>query len=250
MVFPQYPQDPRFGIPLTLSNIHVAPLCNGKMLSQNVIDYLIQRAAPIPDGEIEGVGYVVCGGTGAMMSMISLNESYTDNDVKVIERGRKEMKDFRNGKYTVVVPHIKEPHYFVVSITVRSDNPVIYEAVHVYDSMVVPSKDAGNLSHAEALAFLQVFNEYWHNFVLCDDGNETREMRESVLYGLGTIKLTPQQHGGLDCGLFVVGVVLHLLEGIPVNTSSFDRHMVSGLRTSLSVEIKKYKESETPLKIR
>ena len=93
-----------------------------------------------------------------------------------------------------------------------------------------------------------VFNQYWHNYVLWEDGDDLRETRESVLYKLGTIKRTPQQHGGLDCGLFVVGVVLHLLEGIPVDTSSFDRHMVSGLRTSLSVEIENYNNSKSPLK--
>ena len=48
MAYPLYPQDPRVGLPIQLDDDHVERLCNGKMLHQTVIDYLIQRASPIP----------------------------------------------------------------------------------------------------------------------------------------------------------------------------------------------------------
>ena len=44
----------------------------------------------------------------------------------------------------------------------------------------------------------------------------------------------PSQLNGIDCGLFCVGVVLHLLDGINVNSTTFSHHDCSRLMFRLS----------------
>ena len=44
----------------------------------------------------------------------------------------------------------------------------------------------------------------------------------------------PGQSNCVDCGLFAVGVVLHIIDGIPIDASIFDQVCISRLRTELS----------------
>ena len=129
MVYPLYPQDPRFGLPIQLSDDHVERLCNGRMLHQTVIDYLIQRASPIPHGPMGRFGFIVWGSTGAMDSMTVLNKGFssTPQDTRLVLKTTDKMTGFRNGKYTIVVPHVSQMHFFVLSITLDEGKSNLYE---------------------------------------------------------------------------------------------------------------------------
>ena len=99
----------------------------------------------------------------------------------------------------------------------------------------------GNVSvpfDCDAANFLQVFNEFWHKYVVGVDDHDNLLAHESVILGLATFQATPQQHNNVDCGLFTVGVVLHLLEEIPLGSDSFDYLMILKLRKSLSAVFK------------
>ena len=43
----------------------------------------------------------------------------------------------------------------------------------------------------------------------------------------------PIQKNGFDCGLFAVGVVLHLIEGIDVTRETFRQQDITNLRSTL-----------------
>ena len=237
MAYPVYPQDPRFGIPIQLNDDHVKRLCSGRMLHQTVIDYLIQRASPIPHKPMGRFGFIVCASTGAMNSMILLNREFSSlySSKKFVPKKKEKMKGFRAGKYTIVVPHVSRKHFFVLSITLNGEEPNLYEMVNIYDSLVTPSGDGGIRFHSEATDFLRVFNDYWHNFVLHDATNDTRAARESIVLQIAKIRASPQQpKDSLNCGLFTVGVSLHLLEGFSVNSTTFDGDTIANMRTSLS----------------
>ena len=229
MAYPLYPQDPRVGLPIKLSDDHVERLCNGKMLHQTVIDYLIQRASPIPHKPMERFGFIVCGSTGAMLSMTVWNKGFlsTPQDTRLVLRTKKKMNAFRQGKYTIVVPHVSQMHFFVLSITLDERNSDLYEMVDVYDSLVKPGRSGGIGVHEEATAFLRVFNDFWHNFVSYDTVDAHRIKRERYLLQLAEIRDSPQQpKKSLNCGLFTVAVCLHLLEGLSVNSTTFDEHTI------------------------
>ena len=60
--------------------------------------------------------------------------------------------------------------------------------------------------------------------VLCDD-----EVMKKVEYNN-----CPGQLNGIDCGLFAIGVVLHLFDGIEVDRDTFTHRNCSRLRLKLS----------------
>jgi Ulp1 family protease len=70
------------------------------------------------------------------------------------------------------------------------------------------------------------------SFILHKD--EARHRPASQLCSMLQFVTCPQQTNGIDCGLFAVGTILHLLSNKEVNGDIFNQEHVSHLRKLLA----------------
>ena len=85
-----------------------------------------------------------------------------------------------------------------------------------------------------AAAIVAEVNDFFNNFVLHKSEHTHWVHSNAELLKKVSYHECPSQLNGIDCGLFCVGVVLHLLDGINVNSTTFSHHDCSRLRFRLS----------------
>ena len=83
-------------------------------------------------------------------------------------------------------------------------------------------------------AIVAEVNEFFNNFALHKREHTLWVHSNAELLKKVSYHKCPSQLNGIDCGLFCVGVVLHLLDGINVDSTTFSHQDCSPLRLRLS----------------
>jgi hypothetical protein len=77
---------------------------------------------------------------------------------------------------------------------------------------------------------LKLWVEVWNLLVL---NNSPTKLTIEYVLGKAVCSPCPQQQNGVDCGLFAVAIILHLLEGIEVTETLFCQKDISNLRAAM-----------------
>lgn len=240
-----FPGDPRFGTSLYPSPDDVKALRHKAFLSTRLLDCLIQRAAPPQDSSSDNIVYL--GSLGTMHYMQSSNslirhDKTTESDA---DRKRKQAKVLKirstfdrlfdvNNESTkrLIIPIIDSSHFFVLVVDFTHSSKDFFVKLEYYDSMRRTTRRI-NPSTAAADIVSEV-NDFFCNFVLYQPKYKMLHQSTSKLIERVQYHECPAQRNGIDCGLFCIGVVLHLLDGKIVNNDTFNHQQCHRLRMKLS----------------
>ena len=117
------------------------------------------------------------------------------------------------------IPIVESSHFLIVVVEFNPSNPNFFVSISFYDSMRQSTRGSRAVPAAAAAIVAEV-NEFFNNFVLykCEHQvwvHSNAELLKKVFY-----HECPSQLNGIDCGLFCVGIVLHLFDGINVDSST------------------------------
>jgi Ulp1 protease family, C-terminal catalytic domain len=136
------------------------------------------------------------------------------------------------------IPILEPSHFlFVLVVDFNPSSPDLnLNLAFSYDSMRRSTRGSRGVP-APAAAIVAEVNEVFNNFVFYK-----HEHRPWVHSNAGLLKKVsyhkcPSQQNSIDCGLLCVGVVLHLSDGIDVDSTTFSHHDCSRLRFRLSTHI-------------
>ena len=101
-------------------------------------------------------------------------------------------------------------------------SPDFFVNIAFYDSMQRLTRGSRDVADPVAAIVVEV-NEFFNNFVLhkCEHTlwvHSNAELLKKVSH-----HKSPSQRNGIYCGSFCVGVVLHLLDGINVDSTTFSQ---------------------------
>jgi hypothetical protein len=148
--------------------------------------------------------------------------------------------DANDGSPTrLIIPIVDSMHFFVLVLDFNFASPRFFDRIAYYDSMVRRST-RGISSTTPASEILGEVNEFLHNFVLYKPQHKHLQREIGELNEMVEYHDCPRQRNGIDCGLFAVGVVLHLLEGKAINSKTFSPKDIHRLRLELSMHFKTY----------
>ena len=245
---PCFPGDPRFSARLDPLKEDVEQLGNKEMLSTRLLDCLLQRACPPQElgsgrelfhvsalsgreyiGSVNAWSEELTGGRPLPAQRRLLTENIRTLRLRLAKAFQME-KEVMN---RLCIPIVESSHFFVVVVEFNPSNPDFFVSISFYDSMRRSTRGSRAVPAAAAAIVAEV-NEFFNNFVLYKREHQVwvhsnAELLKKVLY-----HDCPLQLNGIDCGLFCVGVVLHLLDGINVDSSTFSHQDCSRLRLRLS----------------
>jgi hypothetical protein len=235
-----FPGDPRFGVALSAVDEDVTSLCERKMLSTRLLDFLIQQAAPPPTAHILDdslANHVYLGSLGTQAYIQQSNRLLEDANLNArkIQRIRSTVDALVHDELqkTIVIPIIESCHFYVIVVGFAGSCRKFYNQVRCYDSLRHSGRaQMGMQAMTYPQSFLSEFNMYMTHFVLHD--RKQLQQPTSHLWSLLEVLPCPQQRNGIDCGLFAVGVVLHLLANVHIDTETFKDHHISNLRKELA----------------
>ncbi|KAI2492021.1 hypothetical protein MHU86_22546 [Fragilaria crotonensis] len=132
----------------------------------------------------------------------------------------------------LIVPVVEDVHFFVFVVDFNQACPDFFINVHFYDSLRRSTRASANLPSDSSEIVAEV-NDFLCNFVLHrPEHNHLQRAHYEVLEKL-KYQECPQQLNGIDCGLFCVGVVLHILDGKTIDRDAFSKEHVTELRFKL-----------------
>ncbi|KAI2505811.1 hypothetical protein MHU86_8587 [Fragilaria crotonensis] len=210
-----FPGDPRYGVQERVIRQDVGALIHGRMLNTRLLNCLIQRAAPPPAAKSSDK---VLLGSLAVRSYMAANNAL--------------FEDTTGGTSTLIVPVVEDVHFFVFVVDFNQACPDFFINVHFYDSLRRSTRASANLPSDSSEIVAEV-NDFLCNFVLHrPEHNHLQRAHYEVLEKL-KYQECPQQLNGIDCGLFCVGVVLHILDGKTIDRDAFSKEHVTELRFKL-----------------
>jgi hypothetical protein len=121
--------------------------------------------------------------------------------------------------------------FYVLVVQIALCFRSLYKSVHCYDSLQHSERgrgQKGTTGTPEQQQFLEQLNTYIMMFVFHE--NEEFHQPSSTLSSQLEFWSCPGQDNFIDCGLFSVGVVLHLLAHLEVESNAFKQAIISHLR--------------------
>ena len=261
-----YPGDPRFADSIRLLPEYISSLgktsSSDAYLSDNLLDILLKEGAgkppPLPaDGSVDKP-LKFLGSTLSLGSMVSYVEALDEYerkkakfDVSHILRKIRRMKfilanifDLTGVKdQQLILPIVESKHFFVVLVnfnkrTSSETSEKFITDIIIYDSLVGTSRrDRGSAKeHKQSvLGLVKVINGFVNKYLLADRCNEILRQTDDELGEKLDFFSCPQQRNDIDCGLFCVGIVLHLLDDHAVDDTIFSNADMSEMRKRLYV---------------
>ena len=233
-----FPGDPRFARWISPCREDFSALSRRDYLSTNLLDSIVQRAAPPPDHTPSSKYHV--GSLGVLCYMQSLNALIPKLDERTaqqradrakVARARKTMRfTFTAPLNRLLVPILLNDHFFVLKLDCSLSTPEFVLDATLYDSLRRRTRQI----NPEVSLIANSVNDFLHNFVLHDDELKARRVDNETFLRRLKYAECPAQLNGYDCGLFAVGVVLHLVEGKDVASTTFNQQQISGLRVKLA----------------
>ncbi|KAI2496808.1 hypothetical protein MHU86_13072 [Fragilaria crotonensis] len=236
-----FPGDPRYGVQERVIRQDVGALIHGRMLNTRLLNCLIQRAAPPPAAKSSDK---VLLGSLAVRSYMAANNAlfedttggtstYKEKKIAKIRSRLEHVFDLHNDCVNrLIVPVVEDVHFFVFVVDFNQACPDFFINVHFYDSLRRSTRASANLPSDSSEIVAEV-NDFLCNFVLHrPEHNHLQRAHYEVLEKL-KYQECPQQLNGIDCGLFCVGVVLHILDGKTIDRDAFSKEHVTELRFKL-----------------
>ena len=135
--------------------------------------------------------------------------------------------------YRLFIPIVESSHFFVVVADFNPSSPDFFVNITVYDSMRRSTRGSRGVP-VSAAAIVAEVNDFFKNFVLYKREHTPWVHSNAELLKKVSYHECPSQLIGIDCGLFCVGVILHLLDGTNVDSTTFSHHDCSSSRFRLS----------------
>lgn len=237
-----FPGDPRYGVQERVIRQDVGALIHGRMLNTRLLNCLIQRAAPPPPAAKSSDKVLL--GSLAVRSYMAANNAlfedttggtstYKEKKIATIRSRLEHVFDLHNDCVNrLIVPVVEDVHFFVFVVDFNQACPDFFINVHFYDSLRRSTRASANLPSDSSEIVAEV-NDFLCNFVLHrPEHNHLQRAHYEVLEKL-KYQECPQQLNGIDCGLFCVGVVLHILDGKTIDRDAFSKEHVTELRFKL-----------------
>ena len=229
-----FANDPVRAPPLTISKEEINHLRSNHMLTTNFLDYLTQNAVPkdIPD-------HVLIASSNSYRFFEIQNEKDVDSpdevDARTARLLRRKYQSYNMKPYRFMAINCSRSHFLVISATFDLSLGDLFEEVTVYDSLRRSSrgKDAVTANSIPGM-FLREFQLFLANFCFFNTMrakefyDNPNKILENALY-----VSCPQQQNGVDCGLFGLATLLHVLHGVPPTSTSFEQVHISHLRRNL-----------------
>ena len=234
-----FPGNPRFEISLSVTEKDVSHLCENMELRTHLLDFLIQQAAPSATSDdvtdVNGCTTYLAG-LAVKHYIQESNKLLSDmkrQHTRKIQRIRESVGSIAtNKRSSIIFPIIESHHFYVLVVQIAPFSPrSLYERVHCYDSL--RHSERGRKKGAgtpEQQQFLEQFNTNVKNFIFHENEELHKQPSSSTLSNKVEFRPCPGQANNVDCGLFSVGVVLHLLANLEVESSTFNQANVSHLR--------------------
>ena len=224
--------DPRYSVDLRIATKEFEALKENKELHTNLLDYLL-RAALCDEKEIVHHSDFFLGSLSSFNTFKTATE-YNDTHhfgIRSTDRMMKKMKPFQKGNQQIVIPHLSNNHFFVLVLMTNASAGI--KSIQCYDSLKRKKSMKGKNMELPLLLKKIVLHvhRFWCKYVF-DDEKKLEEVYETVQF-----IATPQQKNGIDCGLFAVGVCLHLLHGYDVSSNTFSQNDITLLRVNMSHEL-------------
>ena len=252
-----FPTDPRYGVRISPTPDDLQALGDRKMLTSRLLDCLLQFSAP-PPNDANSASHVFLGSLGTrayMQSSNALLDIDREEALTPANRKRKQAKItgirstfdclFPNNKdnvtKTLIIPIVDALHFFVLVLEFNFISPEFFLTFEYYDSLRRSSR-GGSASIVGTAPFLVAceVRDFFFNFVLYDDNKYKSIRRPSTADLLADICFhhCPSQYNNIDCGLFCVAVVLHVLDEKPITKDTFNFNHCILLRSKLAAHFK------------
>jgi hypothetical protein len=236
-----FPGDPRFEIALAVTDEDVRNPRENRMLRTHLLDFLIQQAAPTATSEDNSDP----NGCRTYLAGLGVKHYIQESNILLsdMKRNARKIQRIRGSVRTSIVsdkqsdiifPIIESHHFYVLVVQIASFSRSLYKRVHCYDSLQHSERGGRGQKGAgtpEQQQFLEQLNTYIMMFVFHE--NEDLHQPSSTLSSQLEFRSCPGQDNFIDCGLFSVGVVLHLLANLEVESNTFNQANVSHLRNLL-----------------
>ena len=206
-------------------------LSKKRFLDTSLIDFLLQNC----------LSEVVTSSTNLFVgsALFPTTIAKVDNDIfeeaktkkvqqRRVERKRASLARFSDIPVTFLMPVIEEGHFFVLEIDVDPNDADFYLSVRCYDSMEMPTRtvtrvrsERNTVKLEKASASVENMDLWFRNYIY--GVKETAVKPIDLL----TFHECPHQTNGHDCGLFLLGVTLHLACRLSVDKDTFVQGDVS-----------------------
>ena len=133
------------------------------------------------------------------------------------------------------IPSVEESsHFFVLVVDFNPSSPDFFVNIAFYDSMRRSTRGSRGVSAAAAAIVAEV-NDFFNNFVLYKrEHTPWVHSNADLLKKVSYHECPSAQLNNIDCELFCVGVVLHLLDRVNVDSTTCSHHDCSRSRFRLS----------------
>ena len=241
MVGSHFPGDPRFGTWLSPCKEDISPLSQEAFLKTSLLDCILQRAVPPPEATSSKSFHI--GSLGARCFIESSNDLIRDHladgdlveDAKMrrrkIGRTRNQMKStFGSHPFSrLLIPIVELSHFFVLCLDCSFGTPLFVTNVTLYDSLRRRTRQI----NPNVAGILKEWNFFICHFILHARKHEDLRQTDEALLQNVQYRDCPRQLNGYDCGLFAVGIILHLVEGKDIGTETFTQEHITNLRSEL-----------------
>jgi hypothetical protein len=145
---------------------------------------------------------------------------------------RKKIEKIRSRFEHVIIPVVEDLHFFVFVVDFSQAYPDFFINVHYYNSLQRSTR-AGAQLPSDSSEIVAEVNEFLCNFVLHKPEHEHLQREYHEVFDKLQYQECPKQINGIDCGLFCVGVTLHILVGETTDRDTFSQEHITELRLKL-----------------
>jgi hypothetical protein len=127
----------------------------------------------------------------------------------------------------LLIPIVELSHFFVLCLDCSFGTPAFIENVTLYDSLKRHTRQI----NPNVAGILKECNFFICHFILQARKHEDLRQTDEALLQKVEYRDCPRQLNGFDCGLFAVGIILHLVEGKDIGTETFTQQHITNLRS-------------------
>ena len=226
--------DPRYSKAINKVLLHeYLNLKDHKVLHMNILDFFLQSACRTLEKETYESKSLL--GSFYTFNVMEQHNKYTPKNQSAIKRMQTQMRKLvLPGNKFIIIPYCGDNHFMV--FLVETDSEAYLKSVVCYDSLQKSSRHSHLPSPVRK--FLQTLCIFWNkNVKSSKDNNQQNNLLKNVV-----LKECPQQKNSIDCGLFAVGICLHLLDGIDIQHNTFTQDNITLFRNNVSKTMGKWLE--------
>jgi hypothetical protein len=226
-----------------------------QMLNTQLLDCLLQRSAPPPNEETRFQVDLGSLGTRAYMescnalvnvdrgSLAPSNWNRIQAKIKGIQSSFDHLFSHvidDDATKRVIILIVNALYFFVLVVEFNVECPELFLRFEYYDSLRRSSRGGPRIMQGTPGAWLIVceVRAFFFNFVLQDKNKFnyiTSPTDDDLLnHMIVGFRQCPGQYNGINCGLFCIAVVLHLLDGKPMTEGTFNFNHCILLRSKLA----------------